>query len=212
MRSRLSAIAAIAALIIWVQVPNANAAVILNTYPATGSLWKPIAIAVPFTSSSDATITSITAAVRGSTGTAQIGIMTDRANLPSGNFLFSRTVTPSLSSDLTLSGLGWRIPGGTQLWLAVIESPSLSFGDGYWQGNSSLNEPWAFKSTLDSPWFGYSSQTPAAIIKAQIPEPSAAFLVLSGLTVIGGALFWYRRPRNHAGTHHLVTVWGGGHR
>lgn len=175
-------------LFIGLRPPSAWSAVVLDTYPASGNLWKPIAISLPFTvPSGTPIITDIDLAVRGSTSPVEVGILGDQGGLPSGSFIVSQTVTPDIASDLFLSGLSWSVPVHAPLWLAVIESPDFSFGEGYWQGNAFLSQPWAFKATLDGPWFGASQQTPAARITA-IPEPASILLIVSG--ILGLGLSW----------------------
>lgn len=180
----------------------ATAAVVLDTYPASGDAWKPIAIAVPFSVlPPEPVISTIQVAVRGSNAPVEIGIMADQGGLPSNDFLFSQTVSPDLDTDLLLSGLSWRVPVRTPLWLAVIESPEFSFGLGYWQGNLGLTDPWAFKATLDGPWFGAVRQTPAArIVTARVPEPASLLLLLAAVPGIMLTGIARRRParRNSA--------------
>lgn len=161
----------------------AGAALVLDTYPASGDAWKPIAIAVPFSVlPPEPVVSSIQVAVRGSNAPVEIGIMADQGGVPSDEFLFSQTVSPDMGTDLLLSGLSWRVPVRTPLWLAVIESPEFSFGLGYWQGNLGRNDPWAFRATLDGPWFGALQQTPAArIVTARVPEPASLLLLLAAV-------------------------------
>ena len=155
---------------------SARATVILDTYPANGDALKPIAIAVPFNPmQANSTITSITAAIRGSEGTVELGIMGDASGLPSDSFLFGQTVTPTLGADVTLSGLDWLLPGAGQFWLAAIESTEFSVGDGFWQANQGLDRLWAFKASLDGAWSPFETTTPAARIEV-VPEPSFAWL------------------------------------
>ena len=170
----------------------ARAALVLDTYPASGDAWKPIAIAVPFSVlPPEPVISTIQAALRGSNAPVEIGIMTDQGGLPSNDFLFSQTVSPDLEADLFLSGLSWSVPVRTPLWLAVIESPEFSFGPGYWQGSLGRTDPWAFKATLDGPWFGALQQTPAArIVTARVPEPASLLLLLAAVPGILLASGW----------------------
>ena len=133
------------------------------------------------------------------TGSSRVGIMTDRDGLPSNNFLFSEIVSADINSDLVLTDLSWRVPVSPPLWLSVIESPEFSFGLGYWQGNLGLSQPWAFKATLDGPWFASSGQTPAArIITAEVPEPASLLLVLAAL--LGWALTGSLRKQSKGDT------------
>lgn len=120
---RKSVLAAlITAALPFLAVGRAEAAIILDTYPASGALLKPIAIAVPFTGQPDASrIDTVQAAVRGSTAPVTIGIMADQDGLPSGSFRFSEIVSPDLNSDLVLTRLNWPVPVGVQSWIAVVE-------------------------------------------------------------------------------------------
>jgi hypothetical protein len=192
-------LALLAALALLLAVRSTPAAVLLETYPASGNLWKPIAIAVPFHAMSGASIIdSITIALRGSTAPVTLGIMRDEGGLPSDRFLFNRTLSPDPDTDLALSGLDWSVPVGTPLWLAVLESAEFSTGAGYWQGNRELDQPWAFKATLDGPWSGFAQQIPAACITAaDIPEPATLALLLAAALAMPAS----RRPwrlRKHA--------------
>lgn len=115
--------------------PCASASTIINTingnpfyqssgYRVTNTTDYFQSIALPFTSVSATTITTIDAYI-GTTdavpaGSVDLGIMADSSGLPSGTFINHAVVSLALTSPVSLNSLSWSIAGGLQYWLVAI--------------------------------------------------------------------------------------------
>ncbi|MBV0881677.1 hypothetical protein KTQ42_20560 [Noviherbaspirillum sp. L7-7A] len=79
----MTALLAVMMILVLPSAP-ARAALVLDTYPASGNAWKPIAIAVTFSVlPPEPVISTIQLAVHGSNAPVEMGIMADQGGLPS---------------------------------------------------------------------------------------------------------------------------------
>ncbi len=144
------------ALLIGLTAPAAQADVILNTFgpgntaPGTAyGLSNPgQSLAVPFSISSEQTISEILTSISGQ-GSFTLGVVAG-AGLPYGPMLFSASLSNSEPTVLaSLSGLNWSLPSG-DYWLVGIGAPNSS---GFWRGGAvSGTFAYSFLALLNFKW------------------------------------------------------------
>jgi hypothetical protein len=159
-------------------------------------------IALPFTSASATTITTIDAYIGTTdavpTGSVDLGIMADSGGLPSATFIYDSVVSLALTSPVSLNSLSWSIAGGLQYWLVAIAVDGTDAG---WNMNN-INLP---TSALAS-GHGDASSISWGVIDWYLPEaritddavsavplPAALPLFATGLGALG--LLGWRNKR-----------------
>lgn len=194
---------AAAALMSLTSVPQANAAVILNTATGTfeaGTGWSlhnsggiGQSLALPFTLGSTTTITEIDTFIGGLGGSVTLGIQASSGGLPSGTFLFSQNALIT-GSPLNLTSLNWNLSSGNYLLTAIADdgtSAAWSF-DGNPVGafaftpNGPVNGPWSSSS-----FFSVPGAVIIGDITPGVPEPSTWAMMLIGFVGLG--FMAYRR-------------------
>jgi hypothetical protein len=195
----------LSALVFLIASTPAPADILLNTINKpfvvgngvdVGNITSPLiktSVAVSFSSPTSTTISEIDAFIglippNSTNQTMTIGIMSDAAGLPSGNFLDSSLVTLSTSRPVTLTSLNWAINGGTTYWLTAVASDGTV---GAWN-DTGASDTWAVANNLTN-WATLTNSAPEAEIfsVAAVPEAPTYAMMILGFAGIG--LLAYRR-------------------
>lgn len=194
--------------LVWLCAP-ANAAVIVDTiagpFSVNGSYSYTVSnniggqsVALGFTTLSSVNVQSIEAYIGTEVPGSQIdiGIMSDAAGLPSGNFLSVRTVELAADHPVLLTSLNWNLTAGSY-WLTAIAHPQ-SWGG--WQiPSSSAFHPAAVTDlgAINANWYLVSEAPQARLtgdVAGAVPEPSTWTMMM--LAFAGVGLLAYRRKSN----------------
>ncbi len=146
-------------------------------------------VAVSFDPSTTATLDSVDLAVANFSGTASVIVDIDADNAGSpGTVLEAITVSGLTSTPTALSGTSTLHPllqNGTTYWFVVLPADTTTSAAWYW--NNQGQNGFSFSSNLGDTWSASSGAAPAFDVlgTSDVPEPTSAALLLSGIGLLG---------------------------